>query len=163
MHSNGSVVTISELEGGEGRASMSNSTAESDFANGVLGGPFWATRERIAWGRCGAVEAVQATRLVNGDTSRTSVSEGKAGEEESLDITQDGVGAPLCQKCNLSSGLVLPRDTRYGYSKYKDSQFGARMRINASFMMIWPGFARCNPRVGFLSFPCCRCCIGWVS
>ena len=99
-------MTISELEGGEGRASISNSTAEIDFANGVLGGPFWATRECIEGGCCGAVEAVQAARPVSGDTSRTSVSEGKAGEEESLDITQDGDGAPLCQKYNLSSKLV---------------------------------------------------------
>ena len=35
-HSNGPVVTISELAEGEGRASMSNSTAEIDFANGVV-------------------------------------------------------------------------------------------------------------------------------
>ena len=39
-HSNGSVVMISELEGGEGRALISNSSAEIDFANGVLGGSF---------------------------------------------------------------------------------------------------------------------------
>ena len=36
---------------------------------------------------CEAVGAVQAARPVNGDTSRRSVSEGKAGEEEPLDIT----------------------------------------------------------------------------
>ena len=35
-HSNGPVETISELAEGEGRASMSNSTAEIDFANGVV-------------------------------------------------------------------------------------------------------------------------------
>ena len=96
MHSNCSVVTISELGGSEGRASISNSTAEIDVAKGVLGGSFWTTRGRIAGDRCGAVEAVQTARPVSGDTSRTSVSEGKEGEEESLDITQDGAGAPLC-------------------------------------------------------------------
>ena len=72
-----------------------------------MGGSFWTTRERIAaGGRCEAVEAVQAARPVNGDTSRTSVSEGEAGEEELLDIAQDGAGAPLCQKYNLANGLV---------------------------------------------------------
>ena len=80
-------MAISELEGGGGRASISNSIAEIDFANGVLEGSFWTTQERIAGDRCGAVEAVQAARPVSGDTSRTSVSEGKAGEEQSLDIT----------------------------------------------------------------------------
>ena len=100
-------MTISELKGGEGRASISSSTAEIDFANGVLERSLWTTRERIApGGRCGAVEAVQAARSVNGDTSRTSVSEGKSGEEESLDVTQDGAGAPLCQKQCFSNGLV---------------------------------------------------------
>ena len=100
-------MTTSELEGGEGRASISNSTAEIDFANEVLGGSLWTTRERIAAGGCcGAVDAVQAASPVNGDTLRTSVSEGKAGEEESLDITQDGAGAPLCQKYYISNGLV---------------------------------------------------------
>ena len=98
-------MTISELVGGEGRVSISNSTAEIDFANGVLGGSFWTTRVRIG-DHCGAVEAVQATRPVNGDTSRTSVLEGKAGEEESLGIPQDGAGAPLCQTYNLSIGYV---------------------------------------------------------
>ena len=109
--------------------------------------------------RCEAVEAVQAARPVNGDTSRTSVSEGKAGEEESLDITQDGAGAPLCQEYNLSMRARVPLDTSYEHPNYEDSQFWARKRINASFMMIRPGFARWNSRVGFLSFPCCRCCI----
>ena len=51
---------------------------------------------------CEAVGAIQVARPVNGDTSRPSVSEGKAGEEESLDIAQDGAGAPLCQEYNLS-------------------------------------------------------------
>ena len=59
-----------------------------------------------AGGRRGAGEAVQAARPVSGDTSRTSISEGKAGEEESLDIIQDGAGAPLWQKNDLSRGLV---------------------------------------------------------
>ena len=107
MHSNGSVVTTSALEGSEGRASISNSTAEIDLANGVLGGSLWIPLECIAaGGRCGTVEAVYAARPVNGDTSRTSVTEGKSGEEESLDILKDEAGAPLCQKYNLSNGLV---------------------------------------------------------
>ena len=37
-------MAISELEGGEGRVSISNSIAEIDFANGVLGGPFLTTQ-----------------------------------------------------------------------------------------------------------------------
>ena len=138
MNSNGSVVITSELEGGEGRASISNSTVEIDLANGVLGGSLWTTRECIAGGgHCWAVEAVQGTRPVNDNTSRTSVSEGKSGEEESLDITQDEAGAPLCQKYILSNGLVS--GTSYGYLKYKDSQFEARKRINASIMMAKEG------------------------
>ena len=91
-------MTISELTEGEGRASISNSTAEVDFANGEVCGSFWTTRGRIAGDCCEAVGAVQAARPVNGDTLRTPVSEGKADEEESLDITQDGAGAPLCQE-----------------------------------------------------------------
>ena len=106
MHSNGSAVTISELEGGEGTASISNSIVEIDAANGVLGGLVVTSRGGITGDRCRAVKAVQAARPVSGDTSRTLISEGKAGEEESLNITQDGAGAPLCQKYDLSSGLV---------------------------------------------------------
>ena len=44
VRSNGSVVTIAELEGGEGRASMSNSTVEIDVVNGVWGGSFSTSR-----------------------------------------------------------------------------------------------------------------------
>ena len=95
MHSNGSVVTIAELEGGEGRASMSNSTFEIDAVNGVWEGSFSTSRGGITGDRRGAGEAVQAARPVSGDASRTSISEGKAGGEESLDITQDGAGAPM--------------------------------------------------------------------
>ena len=92
-HANGSVVTIAELEGGEGRASMSNSTFEIDAVNGVWEGSFLTSRGSITGD--GASEAVQAARPVSGDTSRTSISEGKAGEEELQDITQDGTGAPM--------------------------------------------------------------------
>ena len=95
VHSNGSVVTTAELEGGEGRASISNSTVKIDVVNGVLGGSFSTSRGCITGDRSGAVEAVQAARPVTGDTSRTPISVDKAGEEESLDITQDGAGAPL--------------------------------------------------------------------
>ena len=116
-------MTISELVGGEGRASISNSTAEIDFANGVLGGSFWTTRGRIG-DRCGAVEAVQATRPVNGDASRTSVSEGKAGEEESLDITQNGAGAPRCQNYNLSIGYVYHEIHAMGTLNTRTANFG---------------------------------------
>ena len=104
---------ISALAEGEGRASISNSTAEIDFANGVMGGSFWTTRGRIAGDCCEAVGAVQAARPVNGDTSRTSLSEGKAGEEESLDITQDGARALLCQEYNLSMRARAPLNTSY--------------------------------------------------
>ena len=95
VHSNGSVVTIAELEGGEGKTSMSNSTVEIDAVNGVWGGSFSTSRGSITGDRSGAGEAVQAARPVSGDTPRTSISEGKKGEEESLDITQDGAGAPM--------------------------------------------------------------------
>ena len=99
---------MSELEGVKvGRRYPTVQPKLTWLTNGVLGGSLWTTRERIAVeGRCGAVEAVQAARPVNDDTSRTSVSEGKSGEEQSLDITQDGAGAPLCQKYNLLNGLV---------------------------------------------------------
>ena len=116
-------MTISELVGGEGRASISNCTAEIDFANGVLGGSFWTTRGRIG-DRCGAVEAIQATRPVNGHTSKTSVSEGKAGEEESLDITQDGAGAPLCQNYNILIGYVYHEIKVMGTLNTRTANFG---------------------------------------
>ena len=99
VHSNGSVVTITELEGGEGRASISNSTVEIDVS-------FLTSRGCMTGDRSGTVEAVQASRPVSGDTARTSISEGKAGEEQILDITQGGAGAPLWQKYDLSSELV---------------------------------------------------------
>ena len=81
-----------------------------------------SSRGGITGDCCGAVEAVQTARPVSGDTSRTLISEGKAGEEESLDITQDGAWAPLCQKYNLSSALVSHTVqvwvlNKYGYSK----------------------------------------------
>ena len=117
-------MTISELLEGEGRASISNSTAEIGFANGVLLGSFWTTRGRIAGGRCEAVEAAQAARPVNGDISRTSVSEGKAGEEESLDITQDGAGASLCQEYNLSIGHVYHEIQAMGTLITRTANFG---------------------------------------
>ena len=44
MHSNGSIVTIAELEGGEGRASMSNSTVEIGVVTGMWGGSFLTSR-----------------------------------------------------------------------------------------------------------------------
>ena len=73
VHYNGSVVTIAELEGGEGRASMSNSTVEINAVNGVWGGSFSTSRGGITGDRSGAVEAVQAARPVSGDTPRTSI------------------------------------------------------------------------------------------
>ena len=87
------VVTIVELKGGEGRASMSKSSFEIDAVNGVRERSVSTSQESIAGD--GAGEAAQAARPVSGDTSRTSISEGKAGKEESLDITQDGAGAPI--------------------------------------------------------------------
>ena len=115
VHSNGLVVTIAELEGGEGRASMSNSTVEIDAVNRVWEGSFSTSRGGITGDRNGAGEAVHAARPVSGDTSRTSISEGKAGEEEPLDIIQDGAGAPLWQKYGLTSKLVS-HINEYGYS-----------------------------------------------
>ena len=64
---------------------MSKSTFEIDAVNGVRERSVSASRESITGD--GAGEAAQAARSVSGDTSRTSISEGKAGEEESLDIT----------------------------------------------------------------------------
>ena len=104
---------IPELAEVKRRASISNSTAEIDSANGVAGGSFRNTRGRIVGDGCEAVGAVQATRPVNGDTSRTSVSKGKVGEEKSLDITQDGAGALLCQEYNLSMRARAPLNTSY--------------------------------------------------
>ena len=59
----------------------------------------------ITGDRSGAVKAIQAARPVSGDTSRTSISEDKAVEEESLGITQDGAGASLWEKYDLSREL----------------------------------------------------------
>ena len=74
---------------------MSNRTFEIDAVNGVWEGSFSTYRGGITDDRSGAGGAVQAARPVSGDTSRTSISEGKAGEEQSLDIVQDGAGAPM--------------------------------------------------------------------
>ena len=102
----GAVVTKAELEGGEvGRRCPivpSKLTLSTECGKGrfrPLGGGKAGDRRE-------AGKAVQAARPVGDDTSRTSISEGKAGEEESLDIIQDGVGAPLWQKYDLSRGLV---------------------------------------------------------
>ena len=73
-------MTIPELEGGGGRASMSNSTFEIDAVNGMWEGSFSTSWRGKAGDRREAGEAVQAARPVGGDTSRTSISEGKAGE-----------------------------------------------------------------------------------
>ena len=65
---------------------MSKSTFEIDAVSGVpesIGGD-WA--DEAAQGEARA-EAVQAAGPRSGDTVRTSVSEGKVGEEGSLDIT----------------------------------------------------------------------------
>ena len=94
-HASDSVMTIAEIEGGEVRASMSTSTLEIDAVNGVWEGSISTSWGDKAGDRRGAGEAVQAARPVSGDTSRTSISEGKAGEEEYLDISQGGAGAPL--------------------------------------------------------------------
>ena len=56
---------------------MSNSTVEIDAVNGVWGGSFSASRGSITGDRSRAGETVQAARPVSGDTSKTSISEGK--------------------------------------------------------------------------------------
>ena len=72
---------------------MSNSTFKTDAVNGVWERSILTSRGNIAGDEAG--EAAQAARPVSGNTSRTSISEGKAGEEESLDITQDRAGTPI--------------------------------------------------------------------
>ena len=67
-----SVVTATELQGGEGIASIFERTLKIDTGASVEG-------KRS--------EAVQAAGPIGGDAGRTSVSEGKVNEEESLDIT----------------------------------------------------------------------------
>ena len=65
-------MTSTELQGVEGIALIFENTLEIDTGDSVEG-------ERS--------EAVQAAGPVSGDAGRTSVSEGKVNEEESLDIT----------------------------------------------------------------------------
>ena len=68
---------------------MSSSTFEIDVVNGVWEGSFSNSWGGKAGDHSEAGEAVQAARPVSGATSRTSISEGKASEEESQDIAQD--------------------------------------------------------------------------
>ena len=74
-----------ELQGGEGRASISESTFKIDTT--VKGAPEsvvdGCTDEAVEGERR---EAVQATGPISVDTVRTSVSEGKVSEEGSRDI-----------------------------------------------------------------------------
>ena len=73
--------------------SVVSSAFEIDAVNGVWERSVSASRESIAGE--GAGGAAQAPGPVGRGTSRTSISERKAGEEESLDITQDGAEAPI--------------------------------------------------------------------
>ena len=87
------------LASGEGKASISDKTAENDFARGVVWGAFRAVRGLVpkklllrsdaALGGCdAATRAVLTARPVDGKTVRTSCSVSGAGEEESLDISK---------------------------------------------------------------------------
>ena len=64
---------------------MSKSTFEIDAGSGVQERSVSTSLENIVGE--GAGKAAQIPGPVGGDTSRTSVSESKAGEEGSLDIT----------------------------------------------------------------------------
>ena len=78
-------MTATELQGGEGRASVFDSTLKIDADRCV--------RKFIVRGRTdGSVggersEAVQAAGPISGEVGRTSVLEGKVNEERPLDIT----------------------------------------------------------------------------
>ena len=115
--------------------------AESDCTNGVLWGSF-GTRGRIAGVLCVTVGdrsegagAVPAARPAGGDTVRTSLSEGKVGEDGSLDILKTELRSSLCE------GHDQPRK----FSNRTQPQIEliwARKPLNANFKRIEPGFAR---------------------
>ena len=90
-HASDSVVTLAELEGGEGRASMSNSTFEIDAVDGVWEGSISTSWGDKAGDRRGAGEAVQAARPVSDNTSRTSISRRVKQARRS----RDGAGASM--------------------------------------------------------------------
>ena len=78
-------MTATELQGGEGRASIVESTLKIDTGRGV---PEFVVRDRTDDSVEGErSEAVQAAGPISGDAGRTSVSEGKVNEGESLHIT----------------------------------------------------------------------------
>ena len=90
------------LASGEGKASISDKTAENDFARGVVWRAFRAVRglvptelllrsNAVLKGCEAATRAVLTARPVDGKTVRTSSSESEADEEESLDISK-GLG-----------------------------------------------------------------------
>ena len=84
-------MTLAELEGGEGRASMSNSTFEIDAVDGVWEGSISTSWGDKAGDRRGAGEAVQAARPVSDNTSRTSISRRVKQARRS----RDGAGASM--------------------------------------------------------------------
>ena len=114
---------------------------ESDCTNGILRGSF-GTRGRISGvlgvtiGDCSEVAgAVPAARPAGGDTVRTSASEGKVGEDGSIDIL----------KTELRSSLGEGHDQPRKFSNRTQSQIEriwARKPLDANFMMIEPGFVR---------------------
>ena len=78
-------MTATELQGGEGRASIFESTLKIDTGRGVTKSIVRDRTDDSVEGE--RSEAVQAAGPISGDAGRTSVSEGKVNEEESLDIT----------------------------------------------------------------------------
>lgn len=83
----------------EGKPRMSNNTVERAGTNGASRGASLATNSvvpkeptrRVLWrDRLTTVEAVTAAGPVDGGTSRQTVSEHEAVEEESLKITRNG-------------------------------------------------------------------------
>ena len=78
-------MTATELQGGGGRESISESTFEIGTVRGASKGIVSDRTGEAAEGK--RSEAVQTAGPISGDTVRTSFPEGKVGEEGSLDIT----------------------------------------------------------------------------
>ena len=74
-----------ELQGGEGRASILESTFEIGTVKGASQGILGDRTDEAVEGE--RSEAAQAAGTISGDAVRTPVSAGKVREEGSLDIT----------------------------------------------------------------------------
>ena len=122
----GSVGTLAGLQGGEGRASLSESTFEIDAVQGApesIGDD--CTDEAVEGERS---EAIRAAGPISGDTVRTSVSESEVSEEGSRDILKAKLKAVWAK---VESNIERARSTTAINSELRQEN-----HADANFIMI---------------------------